>query len=103
QTLAGSLDQWRLDGSGDLGVVSNRVQSLERSFQHQVQLIEGLSAKIDGLYKVTAERIEKRSRFWYWLFGTSNWIAASWPGKPPAAPVRPHTTASAQPQPPVRR
>lgn len=86
QTLAGSLDQWRLDASGDLGVISNRVQSLERSMQNQQQLIEGLALKMDGLYRLTAERIEKRSRFWYWLFGTNSWLRASWPaaGKSPS-------------------
>jgi hypothetical protein len=34
---------------------------------------------LDRMHKVTVERVWRRNRFWYWLFGTDDWIASSWP------------------------
>jgi len=27
------------------------------------------------------ERYHRRNRFWYWLFGTDDWIGTSWPSQ----------------------
>jgi hypothetical protein len=27
------------------------------------------------------EKYYRRNRFWYWLFGTDDWLAASWPSQ----------------------
>lgn len=99
QTLAGGIDQWRLDGAGDLGVVSNRLSGLEVALESQTRLMEQLGARIDSLHRATAERHEKRSRFWYWLLGTNDWIGASWTGKAVAA-LRPAAQGRQHPAPP---
>jgi len=101
QTLAGAIDQWRLDGSGDLGIISNRTQSLEQSFTQQLQAVRTLASRIDGLYRSAAERAEKRSRFWYWLLGTNHWIEASWPRRRGGA-VEVHRPTPPAPPPPQR-
>jgi hypothetical protein len=33
------------------------------------------------MHRVTIERYFRRNRFWYWLFGTDDWVAASWPSQ----------------------
>ena len=87
-TLAASLDQWRLDASGDASVISNRLASLESEAARPMRLLEQLSSGMDSLsgnmetmHKLTVQRYYRRNRFWYWLFGTDDWVAASWPSQ----------------------
>jgi len=77
-TLATSLDQWRLDSTGDIGVLGNRIEALEREAGKPMQLLEQLSSTVDAMYGVTVARYHRRNQFWYWLFGTDDWVAASW-------------------------
>ncbi len=43
--------------------------------------VNGMSTTIERLHKVTVERYHRRNRLWYWLFGTDDWIAHSWPSQ----------------------
>lgn len=43
--------------------------------------VNDMSTTIERLHKVTVERYHRRNRIWYWLFGTDDWIAASWPSQ----------------------
>lgn len=78
-TIAGSLDQWRQDTSSTLSIMGSRMEIVEREATKPVPMIEALSATVDRMHKVTVERYYRRNRFWYWLFGTDDWVAASWP------------------------
>jgi hypothetical protein len=80
-TLAGSIDQWRLDGVGDITVIANRLDSIEKTAAKPVQMIEQLTTSVDNINKATVERYHRRNRFWYWLFGTDDWLTASWPSQ----------------------
>lgn len=87
-TLAASIDQWRLDSSGDVSVVSNRLAALESEAAKPMRLLESISAgmetlsgSMDAMHKLTVQRYYRRNRFWYWLFGTDDWVAASWPSQ----------------------
>ena len=86
-TLAGSIDQWRLDGVGDLSVIANRLENIETTAGKPVPLIENLTASVETLNKATIERYHRRHRFYYWLFGTDDWISSSWPSKTVQLPV----------------
>jgi hypothetical protein len=44
-------------------------------------MLTALSGTVDKMHKVTVERYYRRNRFWYWLFGTDDWLAASWPSQ----------------------
>ncbi|MFX9065745.1 hypothetical protein ABTN38_20655, partial [Acinetobacter baumannii] len=68
-TLAGSIDQWRLDGVGDISVVSKQLEAIETSSVKPTQMIEQLATSVDNINRVTIERLHRRNRFWYWLFG----------------------------------
>ena len=76
QTLANNLEAWRLDSSGDVSIVSNRLANLERTLQ-------------DALTPPTVRIIEERSRFTpedlenstgikRWLYGTGRVLPSSW-------------------------
>lgn len=78
-TLAGSIDQWRTDASGDIGVIANRIGSLEREAGKPMQLLSAVAANMDTVHRIEVDRTNRRRRFWYWLFGTDDWLAASWP------------------------
>lgn len=80
-TLAGSIDQWRGDVVGDLGVLSNKLATIEEETGRRIELLNNLSANMHSMHKVTVERYYRRNRFWYWLFGTDDWVAASWPSQ----------------------
>jgi hypothetical protein len=79
-TISGGLDQWRQQAS-EIGIISNRLAAIERLSSRPAQMIEQLSERVDTMYRLTAEKIEKRNAFYYWLFGTNSWITASWPQK----------------------
>ncbi len=80
-TLAGSIDQWRLDGVGDINVIANRLDGIEKTAAKPVQMIETLTTSVDTINRMTVERYHRRNRFWYWLFGTDDWLTASWPSQ----------------------
>lgn len=80
-TLAGSIDQWRSDAAGDLSVISNRLTNLDRDNERPIETLNALSSHMDNMNKMMIERYHRRNRFWYWLFGTDDWIGASWPSQ----------------------
>ena len=59
--------------------------AIERVTQRPTQLMEAMNTRMDGLYLLVSERTERRNRFIYWLFGTNDWLAASWPERRRAA------------------
>lgn len=80
-TLAGSIDQWRSDDAGDLAIIASRIEGLEQQAGRPMALLEGMSLNLENMNRYTVERYHRRNRFWYWLFGTDDWVAASWPSQ----------------------
>ena len=80
-TLAGSIDQWHSESAGDLSVISNRLGALDRDNDKPMQAISALTSQMDTMSKTLVERYHRRNRFWYWLFGTDDWIGTSWPSQ----------------------
>lgn len=80
-TLAGSIDQWRSDGSGDLAIIASRIEGLEQRVGEPNELLKTMSVNLENMNRFTIERYHRRNRFWYWLFGTDDWVAASWPSQ----------------------
>jgi hypothetical protein len=85
QTLATNLETWRLDSGGDIGIVSNRVESLEKVLRavlprprpepQPVQPTpEPARMTSDDLY----EGEPPTGSFKRWLFGTTRVLPASW-------------------------
>ncbi len=87
-TLAGSIEAWRQDGSQSFSAVSARLdgfgprfEAVEGAALKPIQMLEYLSGSMDRMHRITVERYYRRNRVWYWLFGTDDWVAASWPSQ----------------------
>ncbi len=78
QTLAGSLDQWRLDSTGDLSVISNRLKVIEEADKGQNPRIEALAEQLTTVHAALAKKEVRKARFRHWLFGTDEWYSASY-------------------------
>lgn len=80
-TLAGSIDQWRTDAAGDIAMISNRLANLDRDNERPIETLNALSAHMDTMNRMFIERYHRRNRFWFWLFGTDDWLGRSWPSQ----------------------
>ena len=105
-TLAGTIEQSRTDTRETLAGLRSEVTSLHENFQVTAAsltggldalgprfsiiegetqriggAVEGLHGTVENMHRVTIERYYRRNRFWYWLFGTDDWVAASWPSQ----------------------
>jgi hypothetical protein len=61
--------------------VAGRIEALEREAGRSLFVLEALATRLEGMHRVTVERHHRRNRLWYWLFGTDDWVAASWPSQ----------------------
>ena len=80
-TLAGALDAQAQDTASAFATLAARIGSLEQAAAKPVDMLQALASTVDKMHKVTVERYYRRNRFWYWLFGTDDWLAASWPSQ----------------------
>jgi hypothetical protein len=78
-TLAGSMDQWRTEAASDVANILNRLASLDRDTALPAETLSALNAHMDAMNRFIIERYHRRHRFMYWLFGTDDWMSASWP------------------------
>lgn len=70
QTLTGALDQWRLDTTGDLGIISNRLETLEHMSVRPVEMLEQLNVSLQSSAQPARKVMAVKQRgFWRWLFG----------------------------------
>ena len=79
--LATALEIQKQDTDKALALIASRIDSLERASEGPVQMLENLSLAVERMNTLTIERYYRRNRFWYWLFGTDDWLAASWPSQ----------------------
>jgi len=89
QTLGDNFTAWRIESGGDIGIVSNRVQQLERTV---LDLLDHLGTDLRAWRQeshVGGNRVESFKR---WLYGTSKALASGWreeaalPSKPSDPP-----------------
>jgi predicted nucleic acid-binding Zn-ribbon protein len=77
-TLAGAIDQWRSETVSDLNAISTRLAQVDQDSELPLHRLDLISERVDGMYRATVQRYHRRNRFWYWLFGTDDWIGSSW-------------------------
>ena len=75
QTLATVVNQWRFDTTGDLSIIGNRLQAMERA-SLRPELLESLTSTVRDLHRLLEER-EEQSGLRRWLLGTDNGHGAS--------------------------
>ncbi|HRK19653.1 MAG TPA: Clp protease N-terminal domain-containing protein [Hyphomicrobiaceae bacterium] len=79
QTLSNNLEQWRLESGGDLGIISNRLELMERSSARPIELIEQMQGDLANVTQLAlADYDQNRRSFKTWLFGTNDVFAGSW-------------------------
>jgi len=77
-TLAGSLEQWRSNEAGEIHLINARIGAVQEDGMKRLQMLERLLQDVEALARsMTAEEPERRG-FRHWLFGTDDWIKASW-------------------------
>lgn len=78
-TLASALDGWHDDESGEIELINSRIGALHEGGARRHAAIEKLSADVDTLAHLLLEdRGRSRGSFRRWLYGTEDWIKASW-------------------------
>lgn len=77
-TLAGAIDQWRSNDSGEIHLINARIGAVQEDGGKRLQMIEKLCADVDALSRLLIEESGRPRGFRRWLFGTDDWIKASW-------------------------
>jgi hypothetical protein len=87
QTLAANLETWRLDSGGDLGIVSNRVESLEKVLRAVLPRPRPEPQPVQAPPPAAPARLSgddfyegepPTGSFKRWLFGTTRVLPTSW-------------------------
>lgn len=79
--LATALELQKQDVDKSFGHLAARLESLELASERPVEMLEAVHATVERMNKLAIEKHTRRNRFWYWLFGTDDWLAASWPSQ----------------------
>lgn len=103
QTLANNLNTWRLDTSGDVSIVSNRLERLEQTVMEslarisaELQMLRPQIAALERPVALTPQEYAYREEtaptsgrwsFKRWLFGTTRALSPVWERRNPG-PVR---------------
>lgn len=101
-TLAGALDNWRNNDSGEIHLINARIGAVHEDGAKRLAAIEKLCADVETLSQLVLEdrgQEKQRGSFAQWLYGTEDWVKASWrgnrvasleprPPKPPRVPWR---------------
>ena len=75
QTLGNNLNTWRLENSGDLSIISNKLEQLE---QTTLGVLTRINAEFQSLREEEAEGTRRPGTFKRWLYGTSSVLADNW-------------------------
>ncbi len=91
-TLAGAIDNWRNNDSGEIHLINTRIGAVHEDGAKRLAAMEKLCADVETLSQLVLEdrgHVVKRSTFKQWLYGTEDWIRASWrrPRSPLIEPV----------------
>ena len=65
----------------DMALIAARIEGLETKSGQPNEMLKAISVNLENMNRFTVERYHRRNRFWYWLFGTDDWVAASWPSQ----------------------
>ncbi|MGF1650645.1 MAG: hypothetical protein ACFCUN_09345 [Hyphomicrobiaceae bacterium] len=78
QTLAQSMDRWRLDVTGDLGVLASRLATVERLAGEPSARMDQIAQRLEQMSILIERKEQRRSGFLMWLFGTEDWWSDGW-------------------------
>ncbi len=90
-TLAGAIDNWRNNDSGEIHLINTRIGAVHEDGARRLAAIEKLCADVETLSQLVLDDRGQRPRsgMKQWLYGTEDWIKASWrPSPPRSSPIR---------------
>jgi hypothetical protein len=79
-TLAGTIDNWRNNDSGEIHLINTRIGAVHEDGARRLAAIEKLCADVETLSQLVLDDRGQRPRsgLKQWLYGTEDWIKASW-------------------------
>ena len=78
-TLASALDSWHDDEGGEIQLINMRISAVHEGGAQRLAAIDRLSAEVGTLSQLLLDdRARPRGSFRRWLYGTEDWIKASW-------------------------
>lgn len=78
-TLAGSIDHWRNNDSGEIQLINARIGAVHEDGARRLSALEKLCADVETLSHLIIDgKTRPRAGFRQWLFGTDDWVKASW-------------------------
>lgn len=80
-TLAAAIDAFSSASASHANAIDVRITGLETNTRALIAQQQGVTQRLDAMHRSSLSRGYRRNRFWYWLFGTSDWLAASWPAE----------------------
>ena len=81
-TLAGAIDNWRNNDTGEIHLINTRIGAVHEDGARRLAAMEKLCADVETLsHLIIDDRSRPRRGFKQWLYGTEDWIKASW--RPP--------------------
>lgn len=72
---------WRQEGTNMGSAMIARLDTVEQQGARANTMLEQMATIVERLHNITARRYLRRNRMKYWLFGTDDWISASWPSQ----------------------
>jgi hypothetical protein len=96
QTLASNLNTWRVESSGDVSIISNRLLEMERNTQEMASRFDG---QVESLRHVTRSEDRPFGSFKRWLYGTTSVLSGAWRDDPDAVRRRLAPAANAPDEP----
>ncbi len=81
QTLANNLNTWRVESSGDISIISNRLQDMEANAQDTLNRLAG---QVQSLRHVSRGEQRPFGSFKRWLYGTHSVLSGAWRDDPDA-------------------
>ncbi len=79
-TLAGAIDNWRSNDSGEIHLINTRIGAVHDDGARRLAAIEKLCADVETLSQLVLDDRGQQTRpgLKRWLYGTEDWIKASW-------------------------
>lgn len=78
KTIASALDTWHDEGSTEIQLINGRISALHEGGTRVQAGLETLAGHVDALTQLLLEDRKRRGSFRRWLYGTDDWIRASW-------------------------
>jgi len=78
-TLAGAVDNWRNNDTGEIQLINTRIGAVHEDGARRLAALEQLRSDVETLAQlVLDEKSAGRGTFKQWLYGTEDWVKASW-------------------------